>query len=455
MLRRISDSPKTHAYVPISDAVRYVCFRYRLIDMGGSRLGTWRELSTALLRLLVYRVRSRSIAVLNRSAAAVPVWLLVSALLVAGCNSTGTDSSSTLPTTISSTSVTSGSPATGPSTPSTTLDTEAPSAWSDLPALTELTNSFVYLSDDSALVVVNIDAGTASSHRLEELAPGDPPYRLVRRGDLLAFYGATGNATESGSRAPAVFTIDPRSSIEPNLLAESWFFIPSANEDRLWLALLNEQSPETVRALSGIEEISVDGTVTVDRVPTPGGRWPVAAVRDGLLFETTDALELWDPISQTLLGSVPGPFAVAIWENRIASCTLCTDLHLIDLDAGTDRIVNPTDEWFGFFGFDGAFSPDGRLVAVSVFDRRGPWTADTMFGIALIDFEAGTATTIPGSQFHGGLPADLSWNSDGQWLFANTAEEILAYQPGDDTAYRIPVELEAGFYGRFFGMAAD
>jgi len=103
--------------VPISDGFRYGCFRYRLIDMRGSGLRTWRELSTALPRLLVYRVRSRSIAVLNRSAVAVPVWLFVSALLVAGCNSTGTDSSSTLPTPISSTSVTSDSTTTaGPVT---------------------------------------------------------------------------------------------------------------------------------------------------------------------------------------------------------------------------------------------------------------------------------------------------------------------------------------------------
>ena len=53
---------------------------------------------------------------------------------------------------------------------------------------------------------------------------------------------------------------------------------PRRPEDRVWVGLLDPASPETVRALRAVAEVTIDGVVTVGPTRPPEGRWPVAAV---------------------------------------------------------------------------------------------------------------------------------------------------------------------------------
>jgi hypothetical protein len=332
---------------------------------------------------------------------------------------------------------------TTPTVTSAAIDTEPP-------VLELQTNSRVFFSDGFGLLTeVDIDAGSVTVHELPELAPGDPLYSLVSRGEVLVFYGHT-------DVGPAAFAVDPDTLGSPTLIDdEAWFFVPSAIEDRVWIAVLDPSSPATVRALKAVREVTVDGTVTTADVAPPDGRWPIAAVVDGLVFQGDDVLEIWDPQIQELVKTVPGPFVVAAWGNRIVTCNQqCDQLDLIDLDADTRRTI---DVPVGAASANGAFSPDGRYIVMPALLGEGPLTPETELVVILVDFETGEASVIPGTLTENRFTfPGVAWSSDGEWVFMGPfaadgdSGELRAYRPRDDTAYRIPVELEP----EYFGMAA-
>jgi|GEM_PF-1992583 len=322
-----------------------------------------------------------------------------------------------------------------------------------LPLLDKPTDSRVYFSTDQHLTVVEVDARTVVSHQMPELAPGDPPYRLVRRGDRLVFYGKT-------SVGPALYGLDPSMALSPTLIADdAWFFVPAAAEDRVWIAVLDLSSPDTVRGLESLREITVDGAVTTRDVPPPDGRWPVAALTEGLVFQNEQDLGIWDPDGQAFVATLPGVFPVASMGNRMISCAIaCGELNLIDLESETQRVVDLPLGVVSINGYGGAFSPNGRYAAAVGLVTYGPITRDTRAVIVLVDFEEGTASVVPGaiSANPFGYP-QVAWNVEGDWLFmgpANAHEnsaDLLAFQPGDSTAYRVPVVIDTVYHG----MAAD
>jgi len=121
---------------------------------------------------------------------------------------------------------------------------------------------FLFLAADGELTVVDVGARTSERLEFPQLRPGDPPYRIVRRANRLALYGGDTYALDLDLRSP------------PEKLGQSWF--PSSKPHRVWLARLDPESPETVRALENLREVTVEGRVT----PFPrsyrsagGGRW--------------------------------------------------------------------------------------------------------------------------------------------------------------------------------------
>lgn len=339
--------------------------------------------------------------------------------------------------------------------PTTTVDlsetsTTQPSAEFDEPPVLEReTGSRVYFTTDNRLTEVDVDAASVVVHRVPELAPGDPPVRLVRRGETLAFYGQT-------DTGPAVYRLDPAAPKSPVLIDEASFFVPSGVEDRIWLVMLDESS--TSRLQSSVREVAVGGQVTVDDVAPPDGRWPVAAVDSGLVLQGDETLEVWDPAIQEVVKTLPGPFPVASWQNRMVTCSRCDQLELFDLDEGTHRTIELPPEVESVDGYGGAFSPDGSYMAVpGVLTAGQPSTQDTGVGVVLVDFETGIASLVPGmSHPLDGYP-QVAWSPDGEWLFYSVgglrAEtgRLVAYHPGDPTAYRVPVTLD----GQYYGMSTD
>jgi hypothetical protein len=297
----------------------------------------------------------------------------------------------------------------------------------------------LFLAGDGELTVVDVDAGRAERHRLAELAPGDPPHRIVRRGDALVFYGGETYVLDPGLRSP------------PRKLGDSWFFIPAAKPDRVWLAQLDPASPETVRALAGLREVSVDGRVTVRRVRPPEGRWPMAAVGDVLVFEDRrGGLELWDRAARQVTRRLPGAWLGPSQGDLLAWCKDDgRTLHVTNVRTGDDRAVVPPQDFSAFDCSSGAFSPDGASLAIPVLVAG--FEAGRL--LALVDLESGSAEAIDASGVAAGY-VYVAWSSGGDRVFMSGGDgrtrELLQYRPGEPEAVRVPVDV-----GDFYGLAAS
>ena len=296
----------------------------------------------------------------------------------------------------------------------------------------------LFLAGDGELTVVDVDAGNAEVHPLAELAPGDPPYRIVRRGSELVVYGGD------------TYVLDHDLRSTPRKLGDSWFFIPSAEPDRVWLAVLDPASPETVRALAAVREVSVDGRVTFPDVHPPGGRWPVAAVGDALVFEDRrGGLELWDPATGEYTRRLPGASLGPSQGELLAWCERDgRALHVTDVGTGDDHTVAPPKGFVAFDCWRGTFSPDTTSLAVPVVIADG---YDAARSLALVDLARGVAQAVGGSAVEDGY-VFLAWSSGGDRVFmsggAGHERELLQYRLGEPRAVRLPVEVRD-----FYGMA--
>jgi hypothetical protein len=295
------------------------------------------------------------------------------------------------------------------------------------------------LAGDQELWVVDVAGGSVRHRDLPKLSPGDPPYRIVRREDKLVLWSYQ------------TLTLDPSGTVQPSVLVrDSWIFIPSATSDRIWVGILDPNSPDTERRLKAVREVAVDGRVTVADVRPPEGRWPVAATSKALAFQSQGSgpgrLELWDPRTGEVLRRLPGEFPVASHGDLLAWCRQsCARLHVTNVATGKDVQVRPPAGATGFAPEKGVFSPDGKLLAVPV--RTGP-----TWQLALVDRGAATAARIKGAAVQQDA-VFVDWSASGATVFLaggrQGEQRIFEYRLGTSGARRLPVTV-----GDFFGMAA-
>jgi hypothetical protein len=279
----------------------------------------------------------------------------------------------------------------------------------------------LYLADakPGRITVVHVAQGRSETRHLRELSPGDPPYTIALVGRRLVVYGHD-----------RTYAFDLRLREPGRDLGESWFFVPSARAGRVRLALLDARSPATVRALRGVREVTVAGRTTVARSARPP-RWPLAAVDGGLVLQDR-TLELWDPATGAIRRRLPGLFPIATRGSLVASCAArCRAMHLSNTTTATRITIRPGPDVRFTESYDGAFSPDGRLIAVPATQRHGKPH------VALVDLARGAVTLVRGPPLARDRPL-LAWSSSG-WLFYYAgAGRIAAYRPRAATATLLP-----------------
>jgi hypothetical protein len=302
----------------------------------------------------------------------------------------------------------------------------------------------LFLAGDGELWVVDVGAERVRRVELPQLAPGDPPHRIVRRADRLVVFG------------DATYLLDPPLE-RPlrELAANSWFFIPSAHHDRVWIAFLDPDSPATVNALRAVREMTVDGRITVPDTRPPGGRWPLGAVSDGLLFEAGPArLKVWDPVRRELVRHVSVPDLGDLGPtsgNLVTACAgrRCGALRMTDVRTGARRVVDAPGD-LAFEPWAARFSPDGSLLGIPV-RARGAGPTDRR--LALVDVDRAEAWLVDGSRVPFGYTF-VAWSRSGDHVFITGGERfrdrvLVAYRLGDRRASVIDVEV-----GDFYDAAA-
>jgi hypothetical protein len=208
------------------------------------------------------------------------------------------------------------------------------------------------------------------------------------------------------------------------------YFIPSATPGRVWFVSARPRS---------IVEMTVRGRVTLrSSVRLPWRCAVVAAVEHALICPDgeADTLRAVDPTSGRVVRNLPGTFPFATHGSLVASCNWrCRDLHLTDVETGLHRSVPPPNAARYIEGYDGAFSPDGSLLAVPVKTSRG------RAQVGLVDVRRGSVRVIPGSRLAG--YRKFSWSSSGDLYFAAARGRIMVYRPGSQRARLLPVKLGA------------
>jgi len=283
--------------------------------------------------------------------------------------------------------------------------------------------------------VFDLAGGDSRTVEVPELG-GDSTHWIVPRGDRLVYWAG----------GDAVYSTDRELEGPPLKLGQAspWLtLMPSAHPDRVWLI-----EPEG-DSIGSVQEITTEGRVTVPAVRPWQGRWPEAAVNQGLVFPTENGTTVWSPTSgETILELPQSP--VAAQGDLVAGCAYPADgFRITDVASGDERTIAPPPGLGRFECGPGAFSPDGSHLAVTIlppgFEPEGEWT------FALVDLDGGTAREIPGATI-GGVPdghgyVDIAWAPSGDAVYIgqgnggslDLAGGVLEYRLGDEEAVPVPV----------------
>ncbi len=207
------------------------------------------------------------------------------------------------------------------------------------------------------------------------------------------------------------YVYDPAAPGRPRKrrIGSGWIIVPSMTAGRVWVGPLDCRTHAACR------------------------HWPIAALRSGLLFQATHSLRLWSLRTRSWAGRVPGPFPAATYGNVVASCDEpCPRLAISDAITGeTTRVRAPHGYWFSAYN-DGAFSPDGSLLAVPVGYHPDPDRLHfRRYAVALVDLEDRTATIVPGSL--DAIYHTIAWSPTGNWLYFGAPRgRIRGYRLGSN-----------------------
>jgi hypothetical protein len=228
--------------------------------------------------------------------------------------------------------------------------------------------------------------------------------------------------------------------------------VADGDDTRLWLITFLGQPDPTSNQLppQAIQQVDRTGHPYTSRYLVPGGYAAWQGVGGGLLLlirpgqgsADPGRFALWDPGRGRMLRRFDRVLAASgstiAWVAAACGPKPCL-VHLSDLASGTDLQVAvpwraPANR--------GAFSPDGRYVAV-VFGGGDGAGAVTSARAGVIDVAARRLLAVPGAVMGGGdVGLAVSWSADGAWLLVSArvsplTEQLAAWRPGD-TVLHVP-----------------
>jgi hypothetical protein len=277
------------------------------------------------------------------------------------------------------------------------------------------------------LRAVDLETGDSRLLEVQDFLPGDAQFSVVRAGEGFVYRCSSG---------ACAFEVQPQ--LETRSLGEAWCLSPSATEGHVWLAFLDPNSPSTVRSMEALHEVSFDGEIATNS-ELPPDRWhcPIGAVNQGVLFSEGDDTVVWDAEAGDVVSRIPGPFPADAQGDHVAWCDFgCRGgLHITDVGTGTDFTIESEGDFRWTETFEGAFSPDGSLLAVPV----ATGDAELPNQVALVDVEQRTARLVDDLSFRG----PMDWASTGERLIAVTeAGRIAVYDAISGDLREVEVDAE-------------
>ena len=220
------------------------------------------------------------------------------------------------------------------------------------------------------------------------------------------------------------------------------FTAPAATGGALWL-ISYRRGADMSTAVGNAQEVSVTGATLGPRLKLPAGYMIDQGTRSGLLLVQEAAgsslvrYELWDPGTRRATRSFVDLIAASPAEIAwMPGCTATCRVHVLDLPGGrVEEISLPGRST----AYDGAFSPDGRLLALLVTARVTAAGRAAATRLIVVTVASGRITAVPGTTVGSGNGVAFGWQAGSHQLIADVAMstadqpewQIAEWQPGD------------------------
>jgi hypothetical protein len=232
---------------------------------------------------------------------------------------------------------------------------------------------------------------------------------------------------------PVYFLADRASSARLVGLANR--VAPAAEPGAVWLTSYPAGPHGTGGAAGFAQEFSGAGEPLGPRLPLPAGYVIDAATDRGLLLtgarRGAPAYDLWNPSSRQVTRTFRSVIAASAdkiaWTPRcVARCLV----RVLDLSTGrTTRIA-----LVGGSAARGAFSPDGRLLALAVSIGNGGDGGSTAMQLQVASVPGGRLTAVPGTWASSDALSGFGWPAGDDSLVAElsfmTKVQVASWRPG-------------------------
>jgi hypothetical protein len=220
------------------------------------------------------------------------------------------------------------------------------------------------------------------------------------------------------------------------------FAAPAATRGALWLVSYRRDA-DMGTAVGRAQEVSVSGTALGPLLRLPAGYVISQGTRAGLLLAQELAspgpvrYELWDPatgrVRRSFLNLIAAGPAEIAW---MPGCTSGCRVHVLDLSGGRATEISLPGRSTAAAG---AFSPDGRLLALQVTDKVTASGQAAAIRLMVATIASGRITSVPGSTVGSGIGVDFGWQAGSHRLIADVPTgapgppewQIGVWQPGD------------------------
>jgi hypothetical protein len=210
---------------------------------------------------------------------------------------------------------------------------------------------------------------------------------------------------------------------------------PAARTGAVWLTTLAAGAHGNTQATAFAQELSATGEPLGPRVPLPAGYAIDAATVRGLLLTSTrggrPVYELWNPARRQVIRTFRSVIAASAdevaWTPRCVGQCL---VRVLDLSTGKTTRIG----LLGGAAARGAFSPDGRLLAVAVSIGNGGDGGTAAIQLQVASVPGGRLTAVPGTWASSDALSGFGWPAGGDTLVAEmsfmTKVQVASWRPG-------------------------
>lgn len=280
----------------------------------------------------------------------------------------------------------------------------------------------------SRLLVLDVDAGDLTTLDVFSDQRRVQPSGLQRIGDDLVL-DAGSDVVRIGAALDGSTT-----------LARGQRMVPTSSTGSVWV-----YDGEPLGFGGTARLVDADGTVR-RRIGLPALAQPLAGTDDGLVVRTPGGVVAIDGETGTGTGRrvTDGPGLVSdgerlAWLDCDGTLTCFVVVGPLAEPDGVRVQLDPADTPHAVGPLGGAFSPDGRWLALPVSTRERGQLGE-QHDVLVIDLRLGAvAQRVDGSQLTS--PTPLAWSPDSSWLAVSSGSRLRAWRVEDNQAVDLPVQL--------------